>query len=37
MGELATTTFEKGPRIVSITAMSVDGESSLITLATRAG
>ena len=37
MSELATTTFEKGPRIVSITAMSVDGESSLITLATRAG
>ena len=37
MSELATTTFEKGPRIVSVTAMSVDGESSVITLATRAG
>ena len=34
---LATTTFEKGPRIVSVTAMSVDGESSVITLATRPG
>ena len=37
MSELATITFEKGPRIVSVTAMSVDGESSVITLATRAG
>ena len=34
---LATTTFEKGPRVVSVTAMSVDGESSVITLATRPG
>ena len=37
MSELATTTFEKGLRVVSVTAMSVDGESSVITLATRAG
>ena len=37
MSELATTTFEKGPRVVSVTAMSVDGESSVITLATRPG
>ena len=37
MNELATTTFEKGARAVSVTAMSVDGESSVITLATRAG
>jgi hypothetical protein len=37
MGELATTTFEKGPRAVSVTAMCVDGENSVITLATRAG
>ena len=37
MNGLATTTFEKGPRIVSVTAMSVDGESSVITLATRPG
>ena len=34
---LATTTFEKGPRMVSVAAMSVDGESSLITLSTSTG
>jgi hypothetical protein len=37
MNGLATTTFEKGPRVVSVTAMSVDGKSSVITLATGAG
>ena len=37
MGPTATTKFEKGRRVVSVTTMSVDGENSLISLTTETG
>ena len=37
MGSWTFTKFEKGPRVVSVSAMSVDDENSLISLTTAAG
>jgi hypothetical protein len=37
MGPMAITKYEKGPRVVSVTTMSVDDENSLISLTTETG
>ena len=37
MGPMAITKFKKGPRVVSVSAMSVDDENSLISLTTETG
>jgi hypothetical protein len=37
MGPMAITKFKKGLRVVSVSAMSVDEENSLISLTTETG